>query len=123
LLAVNAIKVVWYENLGVPGDANGDGRFDSSDLVQISKLGEYEDDIAGNSTKADGDFNGDGDFTTADLVFAFTEGSYSSGSVPSANPWAATLTDIARAIHKHKAGDEPAGNEGRSMRNFRASRS
>ncbi|MEZ6120654.1 MAG: hypothetical protein R3C28_29320 [Pirellulaceae bacterium] len=48
----------------VPGDANGDGRFDSSDLVQIFQAGHYEDAVDRNSTKAEGDFNGDGDFTT-----------------------------------------------------------
>jgi hypothetical protein len=106
VFAANAVKLVWYENVGVPGDANGDGRFDSSDLVQIAQLGEYEDDIAGNSTKADGDFNGDGDFTTADLVFAFEEGTYSPASVPSANRGSATLAEIARAIHMRTARDE-----------------
>ncbi|MEZ6120656.1 MAG: FG-GAP-like repeat-containing protein [Pirellulaceae bacterium] len=69
-------RIRWLKNVGVPGDANGDGRFDSSDLVQIFQAGHYEDAVDRNSTKAEGDFNGDGDFTTADLVFAFQHENY-----------------------------------------------
>ena len=60
----------------VPGDVNGDGKFDSSDLVQVFQAGEYEDQIVGNSTFEDGDWNGGGDFTTQDLVHAFQFGHY-----------------------------------------------
>ena len=60
----------------VIGDANGDGYFDSADLVTVFQAGEYEDEIAANSTFAEGDWDGDGDFTTADLVLAFQSGSY-----------------------------------------------
>ncbi len=58
------------------GDVNLDGRFDSTDLVEIFQRGEYEDTIAGNSTYADGDWNCDGDFDSRDLVFAFQYGGY-----------------------------------------------
>jgi hypothetical protein len=58
----------------IPGDANGDGVFDSSDLVRLAQLGEYEDSIPGNSTPESGDWDGDGDFTTRDLVLAFQYG-------------------------------------------------
>ena len=64
------------ETPSVPGDANRDGLFNSSDLVQVFQRGEYEDQIEGNSTWEDGDWNGDGDFTTADLVLAFQSGGY-----------------------------------------------
>jgi hypothetical protein len=63
----------------VPGDANGDGRFDSEDLVAVFQAGEYEDDIPGNSTFAEGDWNGDGDFTSRDFVAAFQYGAYDDG--------------------------------------------
>ena len=59
-----------------PGDANGDGVFDSSDLVQVFRAGEYEDDVVGNSTFEEGDWDGDQDFTTSDLVLAFRLGMY-----------------------------------------------
>ena len=59
-----------------PGDSNGDGQFNSSDLVAAFQAGEYEDDISGNSTWAEGDWNDDGDFTTSDLVAAFRHGAY-----------------------------------------------
>ena len=61
---------------GRPGDVNGDGIFNSEDLVAVQQVGEFEDNIENNSTFAEGDWDGDGDFTTADLVFAFTFGGY-----------------------------------------------
>lgn len=60
-----------------PGDANLDGVFNSSDLVQVFTYGEYEDEVIGNSSWESGDWNGDGDFGTGDLVAAFTTGNYS----------------------------------------------
>ena len=60
------------------GDANLDGTFNSTDLVLIFQLAEYEDQTEGNSTWRDGDWDGDGDFTTRDLVLAFQQGAYSS---------------------------------------------
>jgi VCBS repeat-containing protein len=66
----------------IPGDSNGDGIFNSSDLVAVFQAGKYEDLIAGNATFAEGDWNGDGDFTTADLVYAFQQGTYVAGAVP-----------------------------------------
>jgi hypothetical protein len=61
----------------LPGDANRDGTFNSSDLVQVFQAGEYEDGTIGNSTWEEGDWNGDGDFDTGDLVLAFQTGRYS----------------------------------------------
>lgn len=58
------------------GDSNLDGRFNSSDLVAIFQIGEYEDSISSNSGWADGDWNGDGDFNSADFVFALQYGGY-----------------------------------------------
>ena len=62
--------------LPIYGDANGDGIFDNSDLVEIFSAGEYEDDIAGNSDWSEGDWNGDDDFTSSDLVLALKRGNY-----------------------------------------------
>ena len=64
----------------IPGDVNFDGLFNSSDLVEIFKSGEYEDDVEDNSTWQEGDFDGDGDFTTTDLVFAFSQSTYSAAA-------------------------------------------
>jgi len=61
------------------GDANLDGEFASSDLVNVFAAGQYEDDIFANSTWSTGDWDGDGDFTTSDLVFAFQDGGYEQG--------------------------------------------
>ena len=60
----------------LPGDANGDGRFNSADLLHVLQAGQYLDDIAGNSTFAEGDWNGDGDFDRLDLVLALQYGAY-----------------------------------------------
>jgi hypothetical protein len=60
------------------GDVNLDGRFDSSDLVEMFAAGEFEDMLAGNSTWASGDLNGDGEFDSSDLIFAFQIGGYQS---------------------------------------------
>lgn len=54
------------------GDSNLDGVFDSSDLVAVFVVGQYEDQIAMNSTWATGDWTCDGEFSTSDLVAAFT---------------------------------------------------
>lgn len=61
------------------GDANLDGEFSSSDFVIVFQAGEYEDDIADNSTWAEGDWNGDGEFNTSDFVAAFQSGGYEKG--------------------------------------------
>lgn len=53
------------------GDANLDGRFDTSDLVTVFQAGEYEDDVELNSTWSSGDWNGDAEFNSSDIVFAF----------------------------------------------------
>jgi hypothetical protein len=60
----------------LPGDANRDGVFDSTDMVQVFQCGEYEDEVADNSTWEEGDWNGDGDFNSSDLVMAFQTGLY-----------------------------------------------
>jgi hypothetical protein len=61
---------------GMPGDVNGDGIFNSADLVIVFAVGEYEDQIAQNSTFEEGDWNGDGEFNTSDLVLVFQIGNY-----------------------------------------------
>jgi hypothetical protein len=62
------------------GDSNLDGRFDSSDLVQIFQAGEYEDSADNNSTWSEGDWDGDRNFTTGDLILAFQRDRYSAAS-------------------------------------------
>lgn len=64
------------EHAAVPGDANRDGQFDSTDLLLVFTSGEYEDLRPGNSTWEEGDWDGDGDFTTADMILAFQNGGY-----------------------------------------------
>ena len=59
------------------GDANLDGEFNSSDLVDVFEAGKYEQDVAANWSE--GDWDGDGYFGTGDLVAAFEEGGYEQG--------------------------------------------
>jgi hypothetical protein len=70
----------------IPGDANRDGIFNSSDLVLAFAAGEYEDDVADNSSWNEGDWNGDGDFTTADIVLAFQSGAYTAAARRTLDP-------------------------------------
>ncbi|MCA9212136.1 MAG: lamin tail domain-containing protein, partial [Planctomycetales bacterium] len=60
----------------MPGDANLDRLFDSSDLVLVFIAGQYNDDQVGNSTWASGDWNCDGEFNSGDIVAAFMTGAY-----------------------------------------------
>ena len=72
---------VWVEDLKNTwfGDANLDSEFNSTDLVEVFKGGQYEDGIALNSTWGTGDWNADGEFKSGDLVFAFAGGGYEFG--------------------------------------------
>jgi hypothetical protein len=58
------------------GDADLDGEFASPDLVQVLASGQYEDDVALNSTWGTGDWSGDGEFASGDLVLALADGGY-----------------------------------------------
>ncbi|MCA9212539.1 MAG: VCBS repeat-containing protein [Planctomycetales bacterium] len=74
-------QVVILENRAI-GDVNNDGVFNSSDFVAVFIAGEYEDDVAGNSTFETGDWNGDGDFDSSDFVAAFQAGTYVATASP-----------------------------------------
>jgi hypothetical protein len=93
-----------YFEQRVMGDANGDGRFDSADLVQVFQAGEYEDGIHLNSTFATGDWNGDFEFTSRDLVWAFQAGNYQGAAAPALAPSPTTsmLADIAFAVQSQE---------------------
>ncbi|MCA9169548.1 MAG: hypothetical protein KDB23_17870, partial [Planctomycetales bacterium] len=73
------VRLINY--LAIVGDANGDGSFNSTDLVTAFTAGEYEDGIAHNSTWLEGDWDGDQDFTSTDFVMAFQTGLYEGSSV------------------------------------------
>jgi hypothetical protein len=69
-----------------PGDANIDGIFNSTDLIDVLANGEYEDAIAGNSTWSEGDWTGDKEFDSGDLVAALASGGYVEAAVPASVP-------------------------------------
>ncbi|MCA9197591.1 MAG: hypothetical protein KDA87_08645 [Planctomycetales bacterium] len=103
--------VVWVEELKNTyfGDANLDGEFNSTDLIQTFKSGKFEDGIADNANWEDGDWNGDREFDTTDFIIAFQSGGYEIGprgdvlSVP--EPSGATLclllVLLAQVHHHH----------------------
>ncbi len=70
---VQDLKHTWF------GDSNLDGEFNSTDLITVFQAGQYEDQVAGNSTWSTGDWDTDGEFTTSDLVVAFQDGGYEAG--------------------------------------------
>jgi hypothetical protein len=72
---------VWVEDLKGThfGDANLDGEFNSTDLVNVLQAGQCEDALEDNSGWASGDWNADGDFTNSDLVLALQAGGYDQG--------------------------------------------
>lgn len=96
------------------GDANLDGVFDSSDMVQVFQAAEYEDAVSGNSTWAEGDWNGDGEFSSADFVIAFQEGTYEMASMGRSRQAAPAGCEVAIAAAMQ---DQPTN------RRFAASRS
>lgn len=61
------------------GDSNGDGVFDSSDLVLVFQQGRFEVVDEQDTSWQDGDWNGDGRFNSSDIVLAFEQGRYQSG--------------------------------------------
>ena len=58
----------------VPGDSNGDGRFDHRDIEFAFATGEYEDGQSMNSTWVGGVWNGDNEFTSEDFVYVLQFG-------------------------------------------------
>jgi hypothetical protein len=77
---------IWVKGLKLTvfGDANLDGQFNSSDLVAVFEVGQYEDGITGNSSWNTGDWNADSEFGTSDLVLAFQDGGYEQGPLGAA---------------------------------------
>ncbi len=80
------------------GDADVDGIFDSSDMIRVFVVGEYEDGIPGNSGWGDGDWDCDGEFNTNDIVLAFQEGGYVAASRPSTSRMEPAATDLADSL-------------------------
>ena len=76
-----------------PGDANLDGQFDSSDLVQVFLSGGYEDQTIGNSGWDSGDWNCDAEFSSADFVLSLQFGDFVLSSRP--------LPSVAGALVEH----------------------
>jgi hypothetical protein len=86
------------------GDADLNGSFDSTDLVQVLGSGEYEDGFDLNSTWLTGDWEGDGDFTSGDLVLALADGGYEAGAaaVPEPNGIILAMGAAAIAAFRHR---------------------
>jgi hypothetical protein len=70
---------IWVKDLFKSwiGDADLNGEFNSSDLVQVLASGTYEVDVP--STWSGGDFDADGRTSSSDLVAALADGGYELG--------------------------------------------
>ncbi len=73
---VSDLKRTWF------GDADLNGVFDSSDLVDVFQPGKFETESA--ATWEEGDWTGDLRFGTDDLVRAFQDGGFEEGPRPAA---------------------------------------
>ena len=76
------------------GDSNLDGIYNSSDLVLVFRAGQYEDNVALNSTWQTGDWDCDGDFGTSDLVFSFQRSTFSRAARTDASLARASLDTV-----------------------------
>ena len=65
---VHDVRETWY------GDADLDGEFNSSDMVQVFSAGKYE--TKENAGWSEGDWDGSGVFDSDDMVTAFVDGGY-----------------------------------------------
>lgn len=69
---------------GVIGDANFDGAFNETDIVQVFQVGKYE--TGAQASWSEGDWNCDGQFDSADIVTAFRGGRYRQPAVSTSQP-------------------------------------
>lgn len=70
-LLVSTLIGTWF------GDSNGDGQFESGDLVAVFARGKFE--TGHTALWPDGDWNQDGVFNTQDFVKAFSDGGFERG--------------------------------------------
>ena len=79
-----ADRTLWVDQLKYSwiGDANLDGEFNSSDMVQVFTVGKYETDEG--AGWAEGDWDGNQRFDSSDMVLAFQNGGYERGQRPAA---------------------------------------
>ena len=71
LIWVRDLKGTWF------GDANLNGEFNTSDLVDVFQKGKFE--TGQSATWSQGDWDGDGFFATGDFVLAFQDGGFEKG--------------------------------------------
>jgi hypothetical protein len=83
-----------------PGDADGDGHFDSRDLVMVFQAGRYR--LPAPADWKEGDWNHDGYFNESDFVIAFQYGQYEAGAAAGAS------RHPLRPLTSHLRQDEPA---------------
>ena len=87
------------EILSIPyGDANYDGVFNSEDFVAVFISGQYEDNLALNSTWQTGDWDGNGEFDTEDIVLSFIKGAYQATASTASAPTATASPLVAAAL-------------------------
>ncbi len=89
-------SVEWINYRALPGDVDGDGAFQTKDLIAVFDAATYEDGENDNADWTTGDWNGDRDFTSSDLIAAFETARFEQPSLlpatlavpePSLGPW------------------------------------
>ncbi|MCA9151409.1 MAG: hypothetical protein KDA92_18985, partial [Planctomycetales bacterium] len=100
---VHDLRKTWY------GDSNLDGVFNTTDLVSVFQIGEYEDGTDQNSTWAEGDWNLDGNFNSGDFVTAFSDGGFEQGprtavaaAVPEPTTWTLALLGVVTLLRRRR---------------------
>ena len=99
LVIQDAQSVVWYRS-EIPGDSSQDGRFDTTDFVQVFQAGKYGSDLRANFQE--GDWNGDGFFDSGDFVFAFQAGNYEVATKSLGVEIAATVEAVFAESHRER---------------------
>ncbi len=74
-------QIAFVNYRAIEGDANGDGAFDTQDLVAVFAAGGYENGTGADADWTTGDWDLDQDFTSSDLVAAFAAGAFEQPSL------------------------------------------
>ncbi len=95
---VRTFQKTWF------GDADLNGPCESNDLVAVFQAGQYEEDVALNSTCDTGDWDGNGDFESDDMITAFQDGGHEQGvraavgAVPEPASWPLLALGVLLAV-------------------------
>lgn len=82
----------------IVGDSDLDGQFNSSDVVAVFQLAEYEDGLVRNSSFVTGDWDANREFDSGDFIVAFQIGQYEQTFAASTIPEPSSATMILSTV-------------------------